>query len=95
MLRPDSFALTVLLALLAGIGPLTVDMYLASLPEIGRLLMATTAQVQLTISVYLIGHALGQVFYGPLSDRHGRKPVLTAALGVYLAASLEIGRAHV
>ncbi len=88
MLRPDSFALTLLLALLTGIGPLTVDMYLASLPEIGRVLAAPTSQVQLTISVYLVGHALGQVFYGPLSDRHGRKPVLAAALGVYLVATL-------
>jgi DHA1 family bicyclomycin/chloramphenicol resistance-like MFS transporter len=88
MLRPDSFALTLLLALLAGVGPLTVDMYLASLPDMGRLLGAPTAQVQLTISVYLVGHALGQVFYGPLSDRHGRRPVLTAALGVYLVASI-------
>jgi len=88
MLRPDSFALTLLLAMLSGIGPLTVDMYLASLPDMGRLLGAQTAQVQLTISVYLVGHALGQVFYGPLSDRHGRRPVLTAALGVYLVASV-------
>ncbi len=88
MLRPDSFALTLLLALLAGVGPLTVDMYLASLPDMGRLLGAPTSQVQLTISVYLVGHALGQVFYGPLSDRHGRRPVLTAALGVYLVATL-------
>jgi DHA1 family bicyclomycin/chloramphenicol resistance-like MFS transporter len=88
MLRPDSFGLTLLLALLTGIGPLTVDMYLASLPDIGRLLAAPTSQVQLTISIYLIGHALGQVFYGPLSDRHGRKPVLLSALGVYLVATL-------
>jgi len=88
MLRPDSLALTLLLALLAGVGPLTVDMYLASLPEIGRVLAAPTAQVQLTISVYLVGHALGQVFYGPLSDRHGRRPVLIFALCIYLAAAL-------
>ena len=88
MLRRDSFALTLLLAMLAGIGPLTVDMYLASLPEISRVLTASTAQVQLTISIYLVGHAIGQVFYGPLSDRHGRKPVLTVALCVYLISSI-------
>jgi DHA1 family bicyclomycin/chloramphenicol resistance-like MFS transporter len=50
--------------------------------------MAPTAQVQLTISAYLFGFAVGQIFYGPLSDRHGRKPVLLAALGLYLVASI-------
>jgi DHA1 family bicyclomycin/chloramphenicol resistance-like MFS transporter len=88
MLRPGTFAMTALLAALTGLGPLTVDMYLASMPDIGRKLVATTAQVQLTISVYLIGFALGQVFYGPLSDRHGRRPVMLGALAVYSLASL-------
>jgi DHA1 family bicyclomycin/chloramphenicol resistance-like MFS transporter len=80
--------MTVLLAVLTGLGPLTVDMYLASMPDIARLLAATPAQVQLTISVYLVGFALGQMFYGPLSDRHGRRPVFMMALSVYAAASL-------
>ena len=44
--------------------------------------------MQLTISVYLVGFAVGQMFYGPLSDRHGRQPVLLAALGIYCVASL-------
>ena len=87
MLRPGTFPLTLLLALLTGIGPLSVDMYLASLPDMGRLLGAPTAQVQLTISFYLFGFAVAQVFYGPLSDRHGRKPVLLTALGIYLLAT--------
>ena len=88
MLRPGTFALTALLAGLSAIGPLTTDMYLPSLPDIARQLGASTAQVQLTLSAYLIGFALGQIFYGPISDRHGRKPVLIAALGLYCAASL-------
>jgi DHA1 family bicyclomycin/chloramphenicol resistance-like MFS transporter len=88
MLRPGSFALTLLLAMLTGLGPLSVDMYLASLPSIGRLLDAPTSQVQLTISAYLIGFAIAQIFHGPLSDRHGRRPVLLAALGIYLLATL-------
>lgn len=74
--------------MLTGIGPLSMDMYLASLPSIGRLLNAPTSQVQLTISAYLIGFAVAQVFHGPLSDRHGRKPVLLTALGIYLVATL-------
>ena len=88
MLRTGTFALTALLAALSAIGPLTTDMYLPSLPDIARQLDASTAQVQLTISAYLIGFAVGQIFYGPLSDRHGRKPVLVAAIALYCVASL-------
>lgn len=88
MLRPDTFALTALLAAMTAIGPLSTDMYLPSLPDIARQLSASTAQVQLTISAYLIGFAVGQIVYGPVSDRHGRKPVLLAALGLFTAATL-------
>src|SRR5882757_9787404 len=87
-LRPGSLALTLLLAMLTGLGPLSMDMYLASLPAIGHLLGAPASQVQYTISFYLVGFATAQVFYGPLSDRHGRRPVLLAALGLYIVASL-------
>jgi len=87
MLRPDTLALTALLALLTAIGPTSVDMYLASLPEIGRALSGSPATVQLTLSVYLVGYTIGQIFYGPLSDRHGRRPVLLVALIVYCLAS--------
>jgi DHA1 family bicyclomycin/chloramphenicol resistance-like MFS transporter len=88
MLRPGTFAMTALLAALTGLGPLTVDMYLASMPDISRSLDASTAEVQLTISLYLVGFALGQVFYGPLSDRHGRRPVMLGALVIYSLSSL-------
>jgi len=88
MLRPGTFALTALLAALSAIGPLTTDMYLPSLPDIARQLSASTAQAQFTISAYLIGFAVGQIFYGPVSDRHGRKPVLIAAIALYCIASL-------
>jgi DHA1 family bicyclomycin/chloramphenicol resistance-like MFS transporter len=74
--------------MLTGLGPLSMDMYLASLPAIGHVLGAPASQVQLTISFYLIGFAVAQVFHGPLSDRHGRRPVLIATLGLYLIASL-------
>ena len=88
MLRPGTFALTALLAALTAIGPLSTDMYLPSLPDIALRLDASTAQVQFTISAYLIGFAVGQIFYGPLSDRHGRKPVLLAAMALYGVATL-------
>jgi len=88
MLSPGTFALTALLAMLSTLGPFATDMYLPSLPDIARVLQAPTAQVQLTVSSYLIGFAAGQVVYGPLSDRRGRRPILLAALALYLASSL-------
>jgi MFS transporter, DHA1 family, multidrug resistance protein len=74
MLRPDTIALTALLALLVAFVPVATDMYVPSMPDIGRLLGASTAQVQLTLSSYLVGFAIGQIIYGPISDRYGRKP---------------------
>ena len=88
MLRPDTPALTALLALLTAVGPLSVDLYLPSLPAIGAALDATPAAVQLTISFYLVGFAAGQLVYGPLSDRFGRKPVMLAALVIFCGATL-------
>src|SRR5947209_19876721 len=88
MLRPDTFALTALLALLTALGPLAVDMYVPSFPEIGRLLAASPATVQLTLSLYMVSYAAGQVIYGPLSDRYGRTPVLRAALMIYCVGAI-------
>lgn len=88
MLRPDTLALTALLALLTAIGPLSVDLYLPSLPSIGQALAAPPVEVQLTISSYLVGFAAGQIVYGPLADRRGRKPVMLAAMLIFCAASL-------
>ena len=88
MLRPDTFALTALLALLTALGPVAVDMYLPSFPEIGRVLGASPATVQLTLSLYMASYALGQIVHGPLSDRYGRIPVLRTALAVYCVASI-------
>jgi DHA1 family bicyclomycin/chloramphenicol resistance-like MFS transporter len=86
-LKPDTFALTAMLGLLTALGPLSTDMYLASLPDMTRLLDASTAQGQLTLSAFLAGFALGQIVYGPLSDRYGRRPVLMAGLAIYTLAS--------
>jgi MFS family permease len=63
-------------------------MYVPSMSDIGRLLDASTAEVQLTLSSYLVDFAVGQIIYGPISDRHGRKSVLLMALLLSCAGSL-------
>jgi len=88
MLRPNTLAFTAFLGLLTAFGPMCNDMYVPSLPDIARVLGASTSEVQLTISSYLLGYAIGQIVYGPLSDRWGRKPVLLAALVLFCVASL-------
>lgn len=87
-LRPNTLALTALLAALTSLGPLSTDMYLPSLPAIGLYFGRSIADVQMTLSAFLIGFAAGQVFYGPLADRHGRRPVLLAGLGLFTAATI-------
>ena len=87
-LAKSSRALTLLLALLTAVGPLSTDMYLPSLPAIGLALDAGVSMVQATLSVFMIGFAVGQLIYGPLSDRFGRRRVLVAGLLVYVAGSL-------
>jgi len=88
MLRPDTLAFTTFLALITALGPVSTDMYLPSLPDIGRLLSASPAEVQLTLSAYLIGFALVQIVSGPFSDRYGRKPVLVGSLTLFCVANL-------
>jgi DHA1 family bicyclomycin/chloramphenicol resistance-like MFS transporter len=88
MLRPGTFALTLLLSLLTALGPLSMDTYLPALPAISEALHAPIAQVQFTISSYLIGFAVGQMIYGPMSDRYGRRPVILAALALNCVAAV-------
>lgn len=85
-LKPDTLALTVLLALLTALGPLATDMYLSALPAITAELGSNVPQAQLTLSLFLVGFAGGQLIYGPISDRHGRRIVLLASLAVVLIA---------
>ncbi|MNX67332.1 Bicyclomycin resistance protein [compost metagenome] len=76
-----------LLGALTAIGPMSIDMYLPSLPTIARDLGASTAAVQLTLALFFVGLALGQLIYGPLSDRLGRKGPLISGLVLYVLAS--------
>lgn len=77
-----------LLGAVVALGPLTIDMYLPALPVIGTDLQTGSDHVQLTLASYFIGLALGQLIYGPASDRYGRKPPLLIGLAIYVLASL-------
>lgn len=86
--RLERPAIFVLLIVLVAFGPLSTDVYLPALPGIGRAFATDAATVQLTLSVFLVGFALGMLAYGPLSDRFGRRPVLLTAIALYMGASL-------
>ncbi len=88
MVRPDHLAVTALLSALIAFGAISTDLYLPSLPAIGRAFASDTAEVQLTLSVFLAGFALSQIAHGPLSDRFGRRPVLLAGFLIYFLATL-------
>ena len=68
--------------------PLSTDLYLASLPSLASGFGVPAATVQLTLSMFVLGFGGAQLVIGPLSDRHGRRPVLLAGLGLYVVASL-------
>ena len=81
------WGLVVMLGALTGMAPLALDMYLPSLPSIGVDLAASPAATQATMAAFLGAMALGQLFYGPASDRIGRRPALITGVAVYIAGS--------
>lgn len=87
-LRPDTLAMTAVLAMLTALGPLSTDFYLPSLPDIVRVMATDVAGAQATLSAFLFGFAGGQILWGPLSDRLGRRPVLLTGLALFTLATL-------
>jgi DHA1 family bicyclomycin/chloramphenicol resistance-like MFS transporter len=67
---------------------MSTDMYLPSLPDMTTAFGTTVSKVQLTLSVFTAGFAFGMLFYGPLSDRFGRLPIMLGGLAIYVAASI-------
>ena len=76
------------LALLLGIQPITTDLYLPALPGLTQELGASMAGAQLTLTALLLAFGASQLFWGPLSDRLGRRPVLLMGMSAYVLASL-------
>lgn len=83
------FALSI--ALVTMLAPVATDMYLASMPEIARKLGVTYASVQLTLTVFLLAQGAGQLLFGPVIDRFGRRLPLLCGLGVFILGSIWAG----
>jgi MFS transporter, DHA1 family, multidrug resistance protein len=92
-IRRPSWRLVALLASLTAFGPMSLDLYLPAFPDVARDFDATTADVQLTFSAALFGLGVGQVLWGPLSDRYGRRRPLMAGVVVFIASSVAIALA--
>lgn len=82
------FKLILILGLLSAIGPFSIDMYLPGFPAIAADLHTTVAKISLSLSSFFIGISAGQLLYGPLLDRFGRKKPLYIGISIYLIASI-------
>ena len=80
--------LLITLGLLAAVAPFATDLYLSAMPQIVEDLSTTTSGAQLSLTAFLIGAAVGQLIFGPLSDRIGRRRPLLIGTVLYLAASI-------
>jgi DHA1 family bicyclomycin/chloramphenicol resistance-like MFS transporter len=87
-LKKRKFYLILILGFLTAIGPLSIDMYLPAFPDIAKSLNTSVARVTLSLSSFFIGISVGQLLYGPLLERFGRKQPLYAGLCIYLLASV-------
>lgn len=82
--------LAIMLGILVALGPLAIDTYLPALPTMANDLGVPIHAVELSVSLYVIGVAVGQWLGGPLSDHFGRKPVAFIGLAIFIAASLGV-----
>jgi DHA1 family bicyclomycin/chloramphenicol resistance-like MFS transporter len=87
MTSKQKLSLILILGSLTALGPFSIDMYLPAFPAIATDLHTTTEKVAISLSSFFIGISLGQLLYGPLLDRYGRKKPLAIGLCVYILAS--------
>jgi len=91
---PHRISFIIILGLLAGLGPLCIDLYLPALPQLAGKLNIPTASAQLSLTAGLLGLGVGQLLFGPMSDKYGRKLPLALSLTVLLLASIACSMAH-
>ena len=82
------WGLVILLGSLTAFAPMSIDMYLPSLPAIGVSLGASAGQTQATVAAFIAGMAIGQFLYGPASDRFGRRAPILVGVIIFIAASV-------
>ena len=85
-IKPGWYVLAVL-SMLMGFASISTDLYLPAMPLMAQSLVAETGMIELTISGYLIGFSLGQLLWGPISDRYGRRPSVAAGLVLFVIGS--------
>ena len=88
---PKGFIL--ILAMLMSITPLAIDVYLPSFTQIADFYYTSIDQIEVTLSIYLLGFAIGQLLGGPLSDRYGRKIFIFTGLMIYISFSFLLSQA--
>jgi MFS transporter, DHA1 family, multidrug resistance protein len=86
--KQPTLTFLLLAAAMSAIPAVTTDIYLPALPELSRALNGTMAEGKATLAAYVLGLGFGQLFYGPWSDRVGRRPVILTGVTVYVVASL-------
>jgi len=86
--QPKKVFLIILLGLLNTITPFSIDMYLPAFPDMATEFNVPINTIALSVSTYFLGFAVGQILYGPLLDRYGRKPPLYIGLFLYILASV-------
>lgn len=83
-----SFMMFLMLGAISALTPLAIDMYLPAMPAIADDFGVSAGDVQVTLTIYTLGFAVGQLFYGPLADSIGRKPVLLGGVGLFLLGAI-------
>src|SRR5687767_1114141 len=86
--QQNSTLIILILGALSTVSPFAIDMYLPAFSDIARDFGTTPARISLSVTSYFIGMAIGQMLYGPLLDRFGRKKPLYAGLAVFIIASI-------
>ena len=87
-IESPSWYLLAILSLLMGFASLSTDLYLPAMPVMAQALEAADGMIELSISGYLAGFSIGQLFWGPISDRFGRRPAIATGLVLFVAGSM-------